>query len=105
MLLCDNCDTGWHIYCLTPPLEDVPEGDWLCPRCVDAGVTLEKVQRKWEQYREEERSRPDLEMPSPRRVAHAAAVAERWHNQGVRHVTSTGQRYGRVVFIGPVGLR
>ncbi|KAJ9520169.1 hypothetical protein QJQ45_030084, partial [Haematococcus lacustris] len=43
MLLCDGCGTGWHTYCLTPALDAVPEGDWLCPRCVGAGVTYGEV--------------------------------------------------------------
>jgi hypothetical protein len=34
MLLCDVCDRGWHIYCLNPPLRDIPQGDWSCPKCV-----------------------------------------------------------------------
>lgn len=36
MLLCDSCERGWHQQCLNPPLAEVPEGDWLCPTCVDA---------------------------------------------------------------------
>jgi hypothetical protein len=32
MLVCD-CKAGYHIYCLTPPLADVPEGEWHCPAC------------------------------------------------------------------------
>ena len=32
MLVCD-CKAGYHIYCLTPRLEQVPEGDWQCPAC------------------------------------------------------------------------
>ena len=34
MLLCDGCDRGFHIYCLTPPLAEIPEGEWLCSSCV-----------------------------------------------------------------------
>jgi PHD-finger len=34
MLLCDGCDAALHTTCLDPPLEAVPEGDWLCPHCV-----------------------------------------------------------------------
>lgn len=34
MMLCDHCDAAHHIYCLEPPLEAVPEGTWMCPRCV-----------------------------------------------------------------------
>ena len=33
MLLCDGCDAGFHIYCLNPPLERVPECDWFCDAC------------------------------------------------------------------------
>lgn len=32
MLVCD-CKKGFHIYCLSPPLEKVPEDDWFCPKC------------------------------------------------------------------------
>lgn len=24
----------YHTFCLTPPLEKIPEGDWYCPRCL-----------------------------------------------------------------------
>jgi hypothetical protein len=43
MLLCDNCNTGWHLDCLTPKLTVVPEGAWICPYCVTAGVELGEV--------------------------------------------------------------
>ena len=33
MLLCDTCNRGYHISCLTPPLTQVPPGDWHCPVC------------------------------------------------------------------------
>lgn len=35
MLLCDGCQRGFHIECLTPPLEEVPaEEEWFCPSCL-----------------------------------------------------------------------
>eukprot|EP00106_Octopus_bimaculoides_P001838 XP_014769280.1 PREDICTED: lysine-specific demethylase 5A-like [Octopus bimaculoides] len=34
MLLCDGCDDAFHTYCLTPPMPEVPKGDWRCPSCV-----------------------------------------------------------------------
>ncbi len=40
MILCDGCGTGWHTMCLDPPLEAVPRGDWLCPRCIHDGVNV-----------------------------------------------------------------
>jgi hypothetical protein len=33
MLLCDTCDSGWHMQCLSIPLTQVPDGDWYCPDC------------------------------------------------------------------------
>ena len=33
MLLCDGCDKGFHTYCVDPPIEVIPEGDWFCPEC------------------------------------------------------------------------
>merc|ERR1711862_111973 len=35
LLLCDNCDAEYHIYCLTPKLEEVPKEKWYCPECRD----------------------------------------------------------------------
>jgi hypothetical protein len=40
MLLCDNCNTGWHMKCLTPPLRRKPAGDWFCSRCPVAGQVV-----------------------------------------------------------------
>ena len=33
LLLCDQCDTPWHMECLRPALVTVPDGDWFCPDC------------------------------------------------------------------------
>jgi hypothetical protein len=48
MLLCDNCLEGWHIWCLTPPLQRVPpeEEPWLCAKCKAAGVTEADIQER-----------------------------------------------------------
>ena len=37
MILCDDCDKGYHLHCLNPPLESVPEGDWRCGSCLREG--------------------------------------------------------------------
>ncbi|KAK2664046.1 hypothetical protein Ddye_002620 [Dipteronia dyeriana] len=36
MLLCDRCNKGWHIYCLSPPLKQVPPGNWYCLDCLNS---------------------------------------------------------------------
>ncbi|CAH2036157.1 unnamed protein product, partial [Iphiclides podalirius] len=33
IVLCDECDMGYHTGCLRPALARVPDGDWYCPRC------------------------------------------------------------------------
>ncbi|XP_050671627.1 zinc finger protein ubi-d4 A [Leptidea sinapis] len=34
LLFCDDCDRGYHMYCLAPPLETPPEGSWSCALCI-----------------------------------------------------------------------
>lgn len=34
LLFCDDCDRGYHMYCLKPPLENPPEGHWSCSLCI-----------------------------------------------------------------------
>jgi hypothetical protein len=33
MLLCDGCDSGVHLNCLTPALVAIPKGAWFCGPC------------------------------------------------------------------------
>ncbi|CAL8241609.1 unnamed protein product [Merluccius merluccius] len=34
LLCCDACTSSYHIHCLNPPLPEIPNGEWLCPRCM-----------------------------------------------------------------------
>ena len=34
MLLCDECDKGYHLECLNPVLDDIPIGVWYCIECI-----------------------------------------------------------------------
>lgn len=34
VILCDGCEGKYNIARLSPPLHDIPKGDWYCPRCV-----------------------------------------------------------------------
>lgn len=61
-LLCDNCDNPYHMSCLSPPISEVPQGSWYCPKClvgtgdygfeedVDKKYTLEEFWSKCEQF-------------------------------------------------------
>ncbi|XP_014749605.1 PREDICTED: lysine-specific demethylase 5C-like, partial [Sturnus vulgaris] len=35
-VMCDGCDDNYHIFCLLPPLPEIPKGIWRCPKCVMA---------------------------------------------------------------------
>ncbi len=98
MLLCDGCNLGFHTYCLPEPLADVPEGDWLCPTCIQSGVTLQHVQERRARYAPEERSRPHIELPSESRRKRARALARVWHGAAVKHATKHFTRVGRMTF-------
>ncbi|XP_071656945.1 zinc finger protein neuro-d4 isoform X8 [Patagioenas fasciata] len=34
LLFCDDCDRGFHMFCLSPPMAEPPEGSWSCHLCV-----------------------------------------------------------------------
>jgi hypothetical protein len=34
LLLCDTCTLSFHLQCLDPPLDEAPQGEWSCPKCV-----------------------------------------------------------------------
>jgi hypothetical protein len=42
LILCDNCPRSFHLKCLKLKDEDIPEGNWYCPRCHP------KIQKKLE---------------------------------------------------------
>lgn len=33
LLICEFCGDEYHTYCLSPPLDEIPEGDWFCDKC------------------------------------------------------------------------
>jgi hypothetical protein len=35
MLECEKCEQGYHMGCLSPPLTEVPDGDWFCCDCLN----------------------------------------------------------------------
>uniref|UniRef100_A0A7S2HC63 PHD-type domain-containing protein n=1 Tax=Helicotheca tamesis TaxID=374047 RepID=A0A7S2HC63_9STRA len=58
MIECDGCQRGYHMSCLTPPLEEVPEDDWMCNKCL--GIPEVKEEPKPEPKPE---SKPEPEKP------------------------------------------
>lgn len=37
-----QCDEPYHCGCLTPPLTELPEGEWFCPVCEKEGASMEQ---------------------------------------------------------------
>jgi len=54
MLLCDSCDDGYHIFCLKPPLQKIPEGDWSCRTC----KRHQKQKQQQKQQKQQGQKRP-----------------------------------------------
>ena len=44
LLCCDACPSSYHLHCLNPPLPEIPNGEWLCPRCT-VSVTPARAER------------------------------------------------------------
>lgn len=36
LICCDECSGTYHLDCLDPPLESIPEDKWYCPKCAQA---------------------------------------------------------------------
>lgn len=44
LLLCDECNSAYHLSCLNPPLTSIPEEDyWYCPECKNDENEIVKV--------------------------------------------------------------
>ncbi|KAL1247836.1 hypothetical protein QQF64_023212 [Cirrhinus molitorella] len=77
LLLCDGCDAGYHMECLTPPLDAVPVEEWFCPECIANNRTSSS-----EQISEEENS--SLPTTSHPRSRPTRAIARTQHSERVR---------------------
>ncbi|XP_016103055.1 PHD and RING finger domain-containing protein 1 isoform X2 [Sinocyclocheilus grahami] len=77
LLLCDGCDAGYHMECLTPPLDAVPVEEWFCPECIANNRTSGP-----EQISEDESS--SLPTTSRPRSRPTRAIARTQHSERVR---------------------
>ncbi|XP_022636332.1 uncharacterized protein LOC106762438 [Vigna radiata var. radiata] len=48
IVICDGCDRGYHIYCLTPPLSSIPSGKWFCRLCDAEIQAIHKAKKAYE---------------------------------------------------------
>ncbi|XP_065072272.1 tyrosine-protein kinase BAZ1B-like isoform X2 [Rhopilema esculentum] len=49
LVLCDECNRGYHPYCLRPALLDFPSGSWKCPACQPAAPASRARTRRKEE--------------------------------------------------------
>ncbi|KAF6205838.1 hypothetical protein GE061_020012 [Apolygus lucorum] len=96
MLLCDRCEAGYHLDCLTPPLREVPDGNWFCPRCDDLGNELAAEMNELMddaaiilETRMRQRSSTSTRMPSRPRTRGAQRVFNIIHHQQTSDQPST----------------
>eukprot|EP00850_Spirogloea_muscicola_P008770 SM000047S16909 [mRNA] locus=s47:733246:743860:+ [translate_table: standard] len=72
LLLCDGagCTTTYHLACCTPPLDEVPFGNWYCPECAykrikeGVDVVASTIESIWG-MRSNRRGLPLILLPSP----------------------------------------
>ncbi|XP_038615111.1 tyrosine-protein kinase BAZ1B isoform X2 [Tachyglossus aculeatus] len=38
LILCDECNKAFHLFCLRPALYEIPDGEWQCPACQPAAA-------------------------------------------------------------------
>ena len=60
IILCDGCDAAFHLECASPPLDEVPEGEWYCVPCGHRLQLEAERERKAAEARED-RNRKDRE--------------------------------------------
>jgi hypothetical protein len=58
IILCDGCNNGFHLYCFTPPLKEVPEGRWFCEECEAKPLLLQMRMAVHDQIEEEAKRAP-----------------------------------------------
>ncbi|KAJ8919133.1 hypothetical protein NQ315_012118 [Exocentrus adspersus] len=94
VLLCDNCDKGWHCSCLRPPLLVIPEGDWFCPPCQHVKL-VENLQTKLTEY-DKKLSKKEIEDRRKERLAYVGislnnVLPSREHDHKKKRRPSTAQ--------------
>ncbi|XP_038829851.1 tyrosine-protein kinase BAZ1B-like isoform X1 [Salvelinus namaycush] len=61
LILCDDCNKAFHLFCLRPALYRIPQGEWLCPACQPAVQRRCSRGRNYNEDTEEEEDSEDEE--------------------------------------------
>ncbi|XP_057326451.1 chromodomain-helicase-DNA-binding protein Mi-2 homolog isoform X2 [Microplitis mediator] len=69
LLCCDSCTSAYHTHCLNPPLSEIPDGDWKCPRCSCPPI-MGKVSKiltwRWKECPESPSEEPSTSKAAPK---------------------------------------
>ena len=74
LLCCDNCPNAYHLQCLDPPLEEPPDEEWTCPRCMCEPMPgkVEKI-LTW-QWKEDESAKAEKKKDDKKKVFHERII-------------------------------
>ncbi|OQR93266.1 FYVE-type zinc finger-containing protein [Achlya hypogyna] len=79
ILLCDSegCESEYHIYCLVPPLDSVPDGDFYCPTC--CGGDSYEIRSHPQEQNETDASNSSHDYPIHLEPTTLHGVSRRWY--------------------------
>ncbi|KAG5674998.1 hypothetical protein PVAND_004939 [Polypedilum vanderplanki] len=88
ILLCDECDHGYHCSCLKPIIFCIPSGNWYCPLCchkkliANLSTQLEKLDALVDEIQAEEiRKQKQLEMQKLTEITEQNIIKEKRKNR------------------------
>ncbi|XP_068440972.1 tyrosine-protein kinase BAZ1B isoform X2 [Clinocottus analis] len=61
LILCDECNKAFHLFCLRPALYRIPTGEWLCPACQPTIARRGSRSRNYNQDTDEEEDEEESE--------------------------------------------
>ncbi|XP_047247791.1 tyrosine-protein kinase BAZ1B isoform X2 [Girardinichthys multiradiatus] len=61
LILCDECNKAFHLFCLRPALYRIPAGEWRCPACQPTVARRGSRSRNYNQDTDEEESEEESE--------------------------------------------
>ncbi|CAL1535554.1 unnamed protein product [Lymnaea stagnalis] len=81
LLLCDECNQAFHMYCLRPALSKLPSGDWFCPACKQRKPQVRHLESDSEAEEEEERNDACIECGGKEKLIFCSKCPAAFHTQ------------------------
>lgn len=58
MVVCDGCQNSYHLNCIRPPLSEIPQCVWLCPKCTPKNVIRSQIYSPYTEQNQSYASNP-----------------------------------------------